>query len=872
MRESEKHLDKIVNIDEFVRRLFAVTFSNDPLARSITLRTLANMARIVRHRKSIHHYIRNSLDSNDEMEVLAAIEASASFAEKSDEFAANIYPKIFSMINGLTTPLEIKTKLLLVLHNIHFDCEVADKVRQNCLQMLNTYPSEQFVCNDLHVLTHIASVSLTQIPDQIHVLLEYFTNDPRNNVKLSVLSDLKCLAANSPHLWQKGSASSLVDSILNLKDKNGSKRDTNLLCKALSVLSELSSSPTLFSDEPQYYSELCLKMINFCIKTVDSEHNIQLISTCICILINISLNLSSKCVIDMDVMQETCCAIQSFLLWGISSNEDNYTEEESNGVKTIFKCILSICRSPKLSSITQMTETLRFVIMNVKMDSLWFGCASRVICAIVSTLSINETFVAEDILELIKTSPKSSDNTNYLNVLTVYFQINLHQSTQINEEVANSLLSSFKGRDLWSCYKMVRQSMRYGQHLMAAMILDRLLAHMEPIESNHFWMKSLANISKAESFLIKNVDELDKNFCTSISLYIEGLTHLKASISANNPMRFQCEFIRLRLKYLQTHHNFRQCCQLIRTSPPPAIAASTALTTRDDLLKCGNIVIAMRRSAKEFRSVAEAYSLLYQSSFNADVNTLAQIQLLQNSCVILAEAIENLFQSNRLNSMVVSKESPFEGNAELAINCSPLEHRPLIHMCSQISTLIHKDLNAIQTNDLIGSKQISLLMEISSQILRAPLSFPRFYFQSTQNTCIKLAVSPQPKSGSDVLLINSNTHFALRIEGVIVNVKNQKVIRNVGKVLICVNGVLISRANNNDRNVEPLKSNDTNVSLQSVVYPLNDYFQVQFLLLLPVIGLYSINIETSIIDENEAQWKTGPNLSIAAKIIEDPVK
>ena len=54
-KESEKHLDKILNIDEFVRHLFAVSYSNDPLARSITLQTLGHIARIVWNNKNIHH-------------------------------------------------------------------------------------------------------------------------------------------------------------------------------------------------------------------------------------------------------------------------------------------------------------------------------------------------------------------------------------------------------------------------------------------------------------------------------------------------------------------------------------------------------------------------------------------------------------------------------------------------------------------------------------------------------------------------------------------------------------------------------------------------------------------------------------------------
>src|SRR5687767_4330412 len=66
LKDCEKHLDKILNVDEFVRRLFFITHSNDPIARSITLRALGSIAGIVAERKNIHHCFRNSLDANDE--------------------------------------------------------------------------------------------------------------------------------------------------------------------------------------------------------------------------------------------------------------------------------------------------------------------------------------------------------------------------------------------------------------------------------------------------------------------------------------------------------------------------------------------------------------------------------------------------------------------------------------------------------------------------------------------------------------------------------------------------------------------------------------------------------------------------------------
>ena len=37
-QQSEKHLDRILNVDEFLRRIYMVMHSNDPVARAITLR------------------------------------------------------------------------------------------------------------------------------------------------------------------------------------------------------------------------------------------------------------------------------------------------------------------------------------------------------------------------------------------------------------------------------------------------------------------------------------------------------------------------------------------------------------------------------------------------------------------------------------------------------------------------------------------------------------------------------------------------------------------------------------------------------------------------------------------------------------------
>ena len=69
--------------------------SNDPIARSLTLRLLGNLGSIIPERKHIHQSIRNALDSHDEVELEAAIYAAAKFAAQSKNFSVNMCRKNF---------------------------------------------------------------------------------------------------------------------------------------------------------------------------------------------------------------------------------------------------------------------------------------------------------------------------------------------------------------------------------------------------------------------------------------------------------------------------------------------------------------------------------------------------------------------------------------------------------------------------------------------------------------------------------------------------------------------------------------------------------------------------------------------------------
>ncbi|KAL1483471.1 hypothetical protein MTO96_050233, partial [Rhipicephalus appendiculatus] len=85
-----------------------------------------------------------------------------------------------------------------------------------------------------------------------------------------------------------------------------------------------------------------------------------------------------------------------------------------------------------------------------------------------------------------------------------------------------------------------------------------------------------------------------------------------------------------------------QACGCLRTAPPPAIAASVASATRDELQKCGRVVAQLRKCSRDFKSLADQYGVLYQTLFDADPGTLRNVQLLQQNALLVMQAIDRI--------------------------------------------------------------------------------------------------------------------------------------------------------------------------------------------------------------------------------------
>ncbi|PSN35963.1 hypothetical protein C0J52_21536 [Blattella germanica] len=388
---------------------------------------------------------------------------------------------------------------------------------------------------------------------------------------------------------------------------------------------------------------------------------------------------------------------------------------------------------------------------------------------------------------------------------------------------------------LWANYRIARSAARYGHHGVAAGILSQLREQVSS-EHLHFWLVSLEELSRGEAELLdcSKQPSLVQRLSQAVAHYSKAVAALKVLQTANfdaastpsQSLQFQSEYTRLRAEFLQCLAQLVHTCHSLCTAPPPAVASAIAETTRDNLQRYGHITNQLRKSVKEFRSCGELYWKLYQSAFDADPASLANIQIYQQSNVETQHLIRCCQEANDVAQQLARNED--------------------------LRTITHQHIDCLL-------RQVEILAESS-------LCLPRYFFQVLQSTSVKLAISPQPRVLGESISVQSGSQLAVKVEGVIQHGKRPGLFRRVGGVVVTVSSQLQARSHNNH---DVKISGDAGSVLTQTVAPHRDFFTAQFLLAFPVGGQHLLAVEASVVDEKSNVWRTGPRTTLTVKSHEE---
>lgn len=847
-QQSEKHLEKILSVDEFVKKVFAVIYSNDPVARAITLRMLGSMTSIIPERKNAHHSIRQSLDSHDNVEVEAAIFAAANFSAQSKDFAGGICNKISEMIQGLAIPVDLKLKLIPILQHMHHDASLASSARQLLQQLVTSYPSTKMVIVSLHTFTLLAASSLVDIPKQIQLLLQYLKNDPREAVKRLAIQDLKLLANKTPHTWSRENIQALCECALQTPYDS-------LKLGMLSVLSTLSGTIAI----KQYFSIASGASVN----TSRSSDLVKLAQECcyhnnrgiaahgVLVLTNIAASCQEKDLLPLE--QDAVFGLESLL---ILCSQDGSPGAQAT-LKVALTCMVKLakCR-PHLNQ--SIVESLLTQLHSAQDAARILIC--HCLAAIAMHLPVLGDGMLGDLMDLYKVIGQSASDKQQellVSLATVIFVASQKMlSSEIKTVIKQQLENVSNG---WTAYRIARQASRMGNHGMAKELYQSLLTQVAS-EHFYFWLNSLKEFSHAEQCLT-GLQEDDYSsalsvIAESLRSYHKGIASLMAASTPLNPLSFQCGFVKLRIDLLQAFSQLICTCNSLKTSPPPAIATTIAMTSGSDLQRCGRISNQMKLSMEEFRNLAARYGDLYQSSFDADSATLRNVELHQQSCLLISHAIEAL--------ILDSESAGFQeyGSVGVAHATSEYERR----MMSVFSHVLEEVESLNRKFTPVSYMHTACLCNAVIALLKVPLSFQRYFFQKLQSTSIKLALSPSPRTPAETIMVQNNQQQALKVEGVVQHGSKPGLFRKIQAICLNVSSTLQSKSGQDFK----LPIDSLTNEMEQMVEPHNDYFSTQFLLNFSVAGTHCLTVESSVRDHNGIIWKTGPKTTVLVKSQEDP--
>ncbi|XP_022103792.1 integrator complex subunit 7-like isoform X2 [Acanthaster planci] len=860
-QQSRRHLDKILNVDEFIRRIFFVIHSNDPVARAITLRVLGSIAGIIAEKKNIHHSIHNGLDSHDRVELESAIYAASCFSAESRTFASGICHKLAELIRGLSTPTEIKLKLIPIFKHMHYDTPSAAFARQLCLDLLPSYPAKSFLTVTLHTLSQLAAASLVHIPDQVSLLLGYLCHDPRTAVQMTCVQDLCLLARKAPHMWTSENLASLTGQCQGCESPG-------LLANRLRILAILFGTPALLVQEQ-------LEPIATLCSTLSQHWDVKVAATAIQIrtLLAKWQNVGSGVHDTGDSpalsYMPIAFAAQNIVIQCLAEETKSATE----ALKVVLGCIRDLSeKCPE--ALPALVNTLTMSLKSTTGEGGLALCRclvslgeSRPEDLFTSHLPILQELYT-DALKLEQSHSEESNVRHNMLVGLAMLLLLADRKGRLCPSVSQNIQELVQ-RYPWPAYRIAHQATRLNCHETAAEIFAKLATQVAS-EHYYYWLCGLEQFCLGETCLAA-ITEKSNNLmpCLSKALqhYEKGLSNLKAASTPSHPLLFHCDFMRLRADMLHCCLLLLSCLATIRTCPPPAIAPAVALTMGQELLRCGHMATEMQQCAAQVQQLSVRYARLYQTSFDADPDSLSKIKLIQQQCLLLGHAIDCLVLNNPAYSG--NKQWNLLGSCN-AVEGSTGTNKQQAKKQLQMTNTILKDLQnvLVQTDgQSISHQHVNCLTEACAGMMRLPFGFPRYFFQALQSTSIKLALSPTARNPNEPVSLSTDTHLAMKVEGVIQHGSKPGLFRKVSKVKLAVTS---SCTTAKTTGLGKSSESDSGTS-EGTWYtePHHDYFSIQILLSLPVVGTHTINVEASVVDEDGSCWQTGPRLSLLVKTYEE---
>ncbi|KAF9152446.1 hypothetical protein BG015_005242 [Linnemannia schmuckeri] len=658
---SERHMKKIMNVEEVVKRISPQLQSNDPLSRALTLRAFGTMAVIVSDRVDVYHRVIHSLDSLEAMEVSAAIYAADRICSHSQRFCAIISGKLAFMVRDEKTPLPVRRRLIRIFGHMFEDITLARLARKTCLDILELTQDAEYIVAILRTLTRLASHSLVDVPEQIELLLQQAEDQSVLSTGIRRVS-LMCLGS----LAQRGiefsptQIKAIFNIALDFQDEKTTLRAVSTLHKVFlqaGVMTSLLMLPDAGQQTMAGYIEMALHIMDRSTTSASLSHlGLRLLLLESYALLSVLLpSYKHGSVIEWseaaertyrDALRETIQSMEQFLakLWTplkdgtrtLSHEEPSQsgtvlrywlvlTLEEESGAEKMFKTILgwmedyndlSLILSKALLHVAQVQPKLVHGLQDVILTLL----ENRVDCpdtrtftvmyrALLESLSLNRRSFAGGVEAL---------ETRVSSLLERFGQMDMEEQPTRNH---------------WDLYQLGRYSLQTGWPSLATMAFKNLEKGLRSVP-HALWLSTVQTLALIESSLqtvssapvvrsrrgsgdMETSDDSEGGIVDLYShqqMYVKIIGYLE-EIEANQAMNrsFQLKLCSLRREYLQTCQQAVTTLHLLTSSVVNhnlKSSSNSALSSSLAFVPLPSDERALYQCADQLNQLAHQYTLL----------------------------------------------------------------------------------------------------------------------------------------------------------------------------------------------------------------------------------------------------------------------
>ena len=573
---------KVTSVDEFLRRVITVINSNDPVARALTLRVIGAIAPIIAERKSVHHKVRCSLDSQDQVELLAGIFAAKKLAATSSTFATDMCACVLDRVTNPATSLPVKLRLVPILQHMHHSADTAALVRSSLASMLPLYPGQTLLTLALRTLTSLAINTRVDIPDQVTLLLDNLAQEARLQVRLSILSDLSLLAKpDTAHLWTRANLEAMVKFALAEESEQSLVRSVDIIRDILGAGDRDLELDTVV--------ELC-EGVAYSESVRLAARGVELLTAMACGDTEAAGSLGDT----------ACLAIQN--LCYVASNGES--EVEAGDMRRCLACILRLCAHNAHAHLTgQFVDILGGLLTKSEADPQQLHVVVGSLASLADTRAGSLTPLVPDITAMVTRLASSAsggcEDTLVLLLTTLLQTLRGSAWPPAASQAWSLVASSSPGRlDCWHRFRLARAASRYGHHGLAASILTEIAGYAES-DTSFAWLEGLGLLSSAEDTLVMTTtSSLQDRLSASLDLFHRALSSLRCAATPSLPLSFQLEMVRCRTAMVTSLAALVSAAASLSTSPPPAIAVAHAQQSRDELQRCGRVTPQLRKVNK----------------------------------------------------------------------------------------------------------------------------------------------------------------------------------------------------------------------------------------------------------------------------------